>query len=157
VGAVRRAERVVDEDVAELRVPRRQPLVVLRLAGVEPDVLQEHDVRVGGHLVAQRHERDAEALGDRPQRQLRVRPLRPPEVRHEHEPGALAAQLVDRRLRGADAGVVGDRAVVGQRDVEVRADEDAPAGDVAEGVERPHAVVVAGTRTCCTRSARRFE
>jgi hypothetical protein len=45
-------------------------------------------------------------------------------VGREEQPGATLAQCLDRRQRAADAGVVGDDAVL-QRDVEVHAHEDA--------------------------------
>ncbi len=143
VRAVRGAERVVDVEVRERAEARRQLGVVLRLARLEADVLEHHDVAVG-HVVEVRRERDlgaeqaGEVLGDRRERELRLAVLRPAEVRDEQQPRAALAQLLDRRQRGADAGIVGDRAVR-QRDVEVDADEAALTGDVAEVVERPHA------------------
>ena len=53
-------------------------------------------------------------------------------MRHEHEASALLEHVLDRRQRRDDAGVVGDlaRAVLGHRDVEVYAHQDALARDV---------------------------
>ena len=60
---------------------------------------------------------------------LRVRlPLGPAEVRAGDDRRALLLQPPQRRHRGADAEVVGDAAVL-ERHVEVAADEDAPAVD----------------------------
>src|SRR5258706_10873293 len=50
-------------------------------------------------------------------------------MRSDHHGGALAERAFDRRRGGADAGVVGDPAVL-DRDVEVGADEDALAPQV---------------------------
>jgi hypothetical protein len=142
VGPVRRAERVVDVDVGERRVAAGEALVVLGLAGIEADVL-EHDQLALGHRVevgGDRHvraEQRAQALGHRTQGELRIPSLRPPQVRGEHEPRALAPKLLDRGKGGADARVVGDRPVLAERHVEVRPDEDALGADV-ELIERPH-------------------
>jgi len=157
--AVRGAEGVVDVDAVGQARERAGELGVVRgLAGLEAHVLQQQRVAVAQRarrrldLVADDtgRQRDAEVLGDGRQRQRRVRrALGPPEVGDEHEPRARRAQLVERRRRGADARVVGDAAAV-ERDVEVDADEDPQARDVAEVVERSQ-------RTRCARSATRLE
>jgi hypothetical protein len=87
--------------------------------------------------------------GDGRERELRLAVLGPPEVGGQEEPRAAAAQLLQGRQRGADPRVVGDRAVL-QRHVEVDADEDAPAAEVAEVVE-------GSQRTFWMRSAMRLE
>ena len=66
-------------------------------------------------------------LGDRLQAELRLRlALRPAEMRREDHRRAVIERVGDRRQRRANAGVVGDPAVL-DRDVEVDADEHAPA------------------------------
>ena len=116
VRAVRGAEGVVDVEVGERAEALGQLRVVLRLARLEADVLEHHDVAVG-HVVEVRRELDVDAeqarqvVGDRLQRELRLAVLGPAEVRDEQELRAPLAQLLDRRQRAADAGVVGDRAV----------------------------------------------
>ena len=62
--------------------------------------------------------------------------LRPAEVRREDERRLPFPELVDRRDRGGDPAVVGDRAVVGEWHVEVDAEEHPGPGDVPELVER---------------------
>ncbi len=80
VGAVRGAERVVDVGVGQRAIALRERCVVLRLARIEPDVLEQDDV-VAGHLVERGREADGlpEQLGglarDRPQRQRGSTPL----------------------------------------------------------------------------------
>jgi hypothetical protein len=153
VRAVRGAERVVDVHVGQRGVALCQLRVVLRLAGIEAQVLEHHDLAVG-HVVEVlrelhvRAEQLAQPLGDRPHRQLRVRPLRAPEMAGEDEPGAPLAQRLDRRQRGADARVVRDPPV-GERHVEVDAHEHPLALDV-EVVERPHT-------SLCRMSTQRLE
>jgi hypothetical protein len=153
VGAVRRAEGVVDVGVGECGQPSRQVGVVLGLARLEADVLEHdhvpvgHVIEIGGELHLGLQEL-AQALGHRPQRQRLVAALGAAEVRRQHQPGAALAQALDRRQRRADARVVGDRALV-QRDVEVDADEDPLAVDV-EVVEALH-------RTFWRTSTQRFE
>ena len=155
VRAVRGAERVVDVEVRQRAEARRQLRVVLRLARLEADVLEHHDVAVG-HVVEVVRERDlrveqaGEVLGDRRERELRLAVLRPAEVRDEQQPRAALAQLLDRRQRGADPRVVGHRAVR-QRDVEVDADEAALTRDVAEVVECPHGTYRTFWRTSTQR------
>ena len=74
-----------------------------------------------------------QSVCDRPHRQLRVAILRPAEVRDQHEPAATPPKLLERRQRGADTCVIGDRAGGGrQRNVEVDPDEHALAVDVTK-------------------------
>src|SRR5919198_706424 len=88
VRAMRRAERVVDIGVGERGQPLGQLGVVLRLARLEADVLEHHDVAVGHviEVLCKRHlgaQQLAEPLGYRAQRELRVASLRAAEVRDE--------------------------------------------------------------------------
>jgi hypothetical protein len=162
VRAVRGAERVVDVGVGQVGVALRQLGVVLRLALLVADVLEHHDVAVRDAVerLGERHvdaEQLARALRHRLQAELGLAVLRPAEVRGEDEPGPALAQRLQRGKRGADAGVVGDRAVL-ERDVEVDPDEDPLAAEVPEVVQRPHeAVAACGTRTFCASSTTRFE
>jgi hypothetical protein len=55
-------------------------------------------------------------------------------MRDDDHFGPAVDESVDRRQRGADATVIGDRAVL-QRDVEVAAEDDGLAGEVAERVD----------------------
>ena len=162
VRAVRGAERIVDVRVGELGQPTGERRIVRLLSGLEAEVLQKDDL-VGWQLVrgggVERRDGAIEELrqpdADGPETQVVARlPLRPAEVRGEHERRSAVQQLVKGRERGADAQVVGDRTVV-QRDVEVHADEDTPVGDVAEIVERSKRH--SDDATSSTRSRRRFE
>ena len=161
VGAVRRPEGVVDVDVPERGVARRQLRAVLRLAGEEADVLDHDHGRLGQRRVGLGHERHvhaeqlAHAGGDGRQREARVGALGPAEVGEEHELGGAALpQRPQRRKRRPDPRVVGDRdGRPGlERDVEVDAHDDAPPRHV-EVVQPPHE---AGS-TRSTRSMMRLE
>ena len=73
--------------------------------------------------------------GDRLQRELGVGAvLRAPEMREQHDLGALVGQFEDGRRDALDAGGVGHLAV-GHRHVEIDPDEHALALDVAEVIE----------------------
>ena len=117
VRAVRRAERVVDVEVGQRAEALGELRVVLRLARLEADVLEHHDVAVG-HVVEVRRERDlgAEQARRGARRPARARtPARGPSAGR----GARRAAAARPRSRSssivgsarADAGVVGDRAV----------------------------------------------
>ena len=113
---MRRAEGVVDEEVAALGELARELRVVLRLAGVEARVLEHLDPLV-------RQER-AQPPPDRLDPRRRILALRPAEVRADADAGrAPLEQQLERRQRRADARVVGDLPVL-ERDVQVGADED---------------------------------
>ena len=147
--AVHGAERVVDVDVGEGGQPVGQlaarRVVLRRLGGLEPDVLQQQDVavgqcgRLGGRVVTgdvrrERHGRTEELRQPRRHRregELRVgRSLGPAEVRGDDDAGAGVAQGLQRRQAGADPAVVGDGSgALVQGDVQVGAHEDAPTGD----------------------------
>src|SRR4051794_38873208 len=178
--AVHRAERVLYEHVAHRRERVRQDRVVRRFARVPARVLEhEHSARLerqgglrdlqadhGRRLLHRCAEQLRQARGDRRQRRRRIGLLRSAEVRAQNERAAARAQILDRRQRGADARVVGDRTVL-QGNVEVHSDQQPSARmdvDVANGLlaECPrggsgHAVAGAALRTRCVRSARRFE
>ncbi len=139
-----RAEGVVHVDVRQLAERGRELIVVLGLARLEADVLeQQHPARlqaIDGCVGARSDDVVGEVdvrtgqLGqtrrDRRQREGGVgRALGPSEVAREDHLRAAAAQVLDRRQRRADASVVGDRAVL-DRDVEVDADEHAAPVDV---------------------------
>jgi hypothetical protein len=144
VGAVRRAERVVDVDVGERCELSRESGVVGLLARIEAHVLQ-HQHLTGHHALdgllclgsdGGVDEGDVPAeeplqhTPDRPERVLRFRlTLGAAEVAHEDHLGVVVDQVADGRQRGADARVVGDGAV-GERHVEVDAHEHALPVDV---------------------------
>ena len=149
VRAMRRSEGVVHVRVGELCELPREPDIVGLLSGMEPEVLQQDhvprlDVTADGlgpvaDDLVERHHVDAEQLtqpvGDGPEAQIVLwLPLRPPEVGRDDERGAPVEELAERREGRADPHVVGDPAAL-ERHVEVGADEDPAAGDVAELVE----------------------
>jgi hypothetical protein len=123
VGAVGGAEGVVDIEVAVFRQLGGEGGVVLLLAGVEADVLQQGhaavlhgvDHRGGGrtdavagegHLLLQQL---AQRLGHEGQAHLRHDlALGAVEVGQQDDLGALGRQVVDGRQGRAQAGVVGD-------------------------------------------------
>ena len=87
---------------------------------------------LAGHevpILGERHrtiEQRRQPIGDRPQRQLRVRlAFRPAEMAGENRRRAVRQRVLDRRQRRADPRVVRDRAVL-DRDVEVDADQHPP-------------------------------
>ena len=101
----------------------------------------------------------------RPQRGLRVAPLRPAQVRAEDQPRAALEQQLDRGQRRADARVVGDLAVL-ERHVEVDPGEHALALCRSRGRGRcacrirswsPPQATGAPARTRWARSTTRFE
>ena len=99
VGAVRRAERVVDVAVDAVDELGDEGVVVALLARVVAQVVEELDA--GREL--------GEAGADRIHRVLRVRlALRPAEVAGGHDVRPAIGQPLDRRQRGTDAEVVGD-------------------------------------------------
>ena len=115
---MRRAERVVDVEVAAVGELAGEALVVLRLARVEARVLEHRHAVVAEEL--------GDALAHRRHRVLGavLLGLRPAEVRADaHLARAAVEQQPQRRQRGLDAGVVGDAAVL-ERDVQVGPDED---------------------------------
>ena len=97
------------------------------LGPVADDLVERHHL----HL-----EELPEAVGDGPEAELvaAARPSGRPEVRGDHERRPALAELAEGGDGRADPQVVGDPAAL-DRHVEVDADEDAGAGDVAEVVE----------------------
>ena len=145
LGAVSGAEGVEHEDVAVGGEDLGDLGVVLLLALVEADVLEDEDLAVsegidGGlgllavgvvdelHVIAGDL---GELVGGRLEGELGLGAvaLGAAEVAHEDDLGALVLEVLDGGDGGADAGVVGDDAVL-QGDVEVDAHEDALARDV---------------------------
>ena len=130
---MRRAERVVDVDVAAVGELVREALVVRRLARIEPRVLEHADPLVRQQLAQPRRDRfhrvsRAVLLG-----------LRPAEMRADtHLCRVALEQKLQRRQRGADTRVVCDTAVL-ERHVEVGADQDGLARDVGVADRARHA------------------
>ena len=137
MGAVRGAEGVVDVDVAQLGQIRGERGIVRFLAGVEAQVLDQHDLaglevlgpaqRLEAGDFGRQPDVDAEQFAqsprDRCERVLRINlAFRTPEVRAAHDLGPARPQVFDGRQRRADAQVVLDPAVA-QRDVEVGAQQ----------------------------------
>ncbi len=148
--AVRRRERVVDPDVAELCQFRHEGRIVLFLFLVEAGVLQAEDVAVlhgrdgrcrsfadavvgeGDRLVDDLRQ----CFGDGLERILGVASLRPAEMREQDHLAALAGNLGDGRRHALEPCRVGDAAVF-HGHVEVDAQQHALAlyVDVIEGAE----------------------
>ena len=120
---MRRAERIVHVDIAELRERARETLLVLLLAAEEARVLEQQHRSGRGAVVA----RSASSLsvvstkhtgfrrsvcrwratGSSVYFDIRLA-LGPAEVREQHHDGAACEQRLDGGKRGADARVVGD-------------------------------------------------
>src|SRR5699024_1084071 len=97
-------------------------------------------------------------LCHRLERELLVRlPLGPPQVGADDHPGTGRGQLLDGRYRGAYPPVVGDRAAVVQRYVQVAADQHPTAGQVAEVGDGLHAAAQSLLPTRVVRSTSRLE
>jgi hypothetical protein len=140
VRAVRGAERIVHVDLAQRGELLREGGVVLLLLGVVTEVLEEQDLAV---VQRRRHLLDLRAHSNRPRSGVGLltssasrcatgarlnsgsRFARTAEVAHQNETAAVIQDVPDRRQRLQDAGVVGYRAVVVERDVEVHSHEDA--------------------------------
>ena len=144
---MRGAERVHREHVAQRRVAPRETLVVGLLPGVEAHVLQQRDlavadlgrgVEVVGHEPHGSVQQLAEARGDRGERARLVRLAfgRAPEVGHDHDAGAGAERVLERREGGADA-LVGRDPPLLDRYVQVLTDEQPLTGERLLG-EQPH-------------------
>ena len=155
VRPVRRRERVVDPDVAELCEASHEGGIVLFFLFVEAGIFQAEDVAVfergdgisrdvanaiigkGDRLVDDARER----RGDRFQRLLGIAPLGPAEMRQQDHLAALAGDFGDRGRNALKPRGIGDAAIFG-RHVEVDAQQHALAFhvDVIEGAELFHAV-----------------
>jgi hypothetical protein len=165
------AERIVHVRVDELGHLPGEPSVVLLLARVEAEVLQDRDVagteppdrvhRLGiGRRAEPRDDPRApelapEGLDDGGHPELLLDgPLGPAEVGGDHHGRAAVEQLAERGQRGADPRVVAHACAV-ERDVQIRAEEDAAAlglAEILEGRERHR-----DRATISTRSTSRLE
>jgi hypothetical protein len=139
MGAVGAAKGVVDIDIAQLCQLGGHLRVVLGLALVEARVLQHQHLtrlerrrrrfrRRPGRLpdkLDRRADQRRQVVGSDLHAVLGVGAiLRAPKMAHQDQRGAVVEQILDRRQRGADAGVVGDGAGgLVLRDVEVDAHE----------------------------------
>ena len=148
MGAVRGREGIVDPDVAIGGQRLDEGRIILFLAGMETGVLQKEDVAI----LHRRHRlgRDrfdaiggesdrlvddlGDLLGDRRQALLGIGSLRASEMGQQDDLGVGAREFQDRRGDTLDPGRVGDDAVL-HRHIEVDAQQDALAGDVADVVE----------------------
>ncbi len=134
---MRSAEGVVDVEIGQCRERCGELRVVLSLAGLVADVLEQQDLPAlelvrhscdvvtddrGRHLHGH-SEQLAQPLGDWRQRQLGLALLRPAEVGDQHEARAVTHQLAQRRQRGAHARVIGDPTVPIEWHVEIDAHE----------------------------------
>ena len=149
-------EAVGDERVAELGVLAGEIFALLvnlgGLTGIETDVLEQGDLALtqGGDGLGGRRAHDVggqrdlhagqlgEARGDGGQRESGIDlTLGAAEVGHDDNLGTGVGEGLEGRQRRADTAVVGDDAVL-ERNVEVGADEDALAAQVAQGGDGPH-------------------
>ena len=128
---VRRAERVVDVEIAQRGKRLGKLRIVFLLARPEARVLDEGDGaawqascgRDAAHRIGNefdgRAEQPFQVADDLLEGVLRIRAtFRPAQMREQHDARSLFPQVRDRRQRGAEPRVVGDLAVL-QRDVEV--------------------------------------
>ncbi len=146
VRAMGAAERIVDIEVAERCELFAECRIVLLLACVEAQVLEQHDRAVGKlrhlragilarHVGCHRH-RAADELGEAGRSgnegeiRFEARAARTAEMAHEHDFGAPFDEVFDGGKRRFDTGVVG-HAPVGDGNVEIDADEDSLAGDLS--------------------------
>ena len=128
------AERILDEQVVAVGQLARELRVVGGLPRVEARVLEHRELAV---------EQLPQPLLDGLHRVRGVRALRPAEVRADRDGGGRAvAEQLERRQRGADAGVVRHASVL-ERHVQIGANEDAAAFDlrVAHGARVPHSSI----------------
>jgi hypothetical protein len=150
LAAVHDAEAVRDERVAELGelLGEGAPfgVVLAGLPRVETQVLEQHDVAVVERADGRRR-RGADGLVDEldgraeqlrhahRHRLQRVAglglALRAAQVADDHDLRPRIAKLADRGERGADAAVIGDNAV-GQRNVQIAADDDGAGAQVSQ-------------------------
>ena len=150
------AEAVGDEGVAELGVLAGELFALLvnlgGLTGIEADVLEQGDLAItqGGDGLGGRRSNDVggqrdlhagqlgEARGNGGQREGGIDlTLGAAEVGHDDDLRTGVGEGLKCRQRRADTAVVGDDAVL-ERNVEVGADEDALAAQVAQGGDGPH-------------------
>ena len=166
MSAVRGAEGVVHVHVAEACQRVHQRGVVPGLAPLEAAVLQHQHLPVaellrepldlrpdnGGRLAHLDAEQLTQAGRHGRHRVPRIGPVRPVQVRDEHEPRPSLAQVLDRRQRGPDATVVRHPAAVAltlERDVEVHPHERPPPA----GIDVPDGLLREGARHAAQASA----
>ena len=157
VATVAGPEGVVDVDVGHGRQGVGEAVLVGLLAGIEPQVLEQHDLAVaervgtGARVVADHVGRDGDVLTEQlgqagPDRAHRVGrvdlAVGSTEVRGQHDPRPAVEQQAQGRQCRLQPQVVGDPPRV-QRDVEVGTQEDPRAGrvevtDAADTVEQSH-------------------
>ena len=142
VGAMGRAERVVDVQLGQGGQLLRELRVVLFFLRMKPEILEQHHTAaavMGGidrgfrglpDAVGRKRHRPTQerrgACGDRFQAVLRIHlPLRASQVRGEHHRCPVIERVANRRERRADTRVVGHLAIL-ERHVEVDAHEHAP-------------------------------
>ena len=148
---MRRAEGIVDVEIAALREFARECRIVRLFLGMKADVLEEHEAAVGdgvrcgdgrrAHAVVDERDRRAEpfaeARRDGPQRILRIGfAVGPSQMRENDRLGAALAEPTQGLERGNDARFIADLAVL-HRDVQVFAEQYALAADVARVAQRP--------------------
>ncbi len=163
-----RAEGVVHIDVGEGGEAAGEVVAVLRLGLVEAEVLEEQHFAGGealrrlfrgrAYAVFDEMHRDAEALAERVrddgQGELGLAlALGPAQMGSQHHARLRGEQAFERRQGGPDPAVVGDP-TVGERHVQVRADEDAKAGEVACGEQVVEALDGQGDPPARTRRRR---
>ena len=135
------AERIANVEVAEAGQFAGEYRVVLVLLLVEAQVLKHQHI-TNVHIRHRLHRGVADAIGGKVDRLLQqlaeqggnwleavlhVRlALWPAQMRHQDHLTAMLQQIVDGRQMGADAGVVGDVAILVLRHVEVNAHQRPP-------------------------------
>ena len=150
---MRDRERVVDKQIAQRCELFGERLIVFFFLGMEAGVFQAQNIAVlhpgdGGFrfradaVFGESHRPLDDARdfgGDGLERILRIKSLRPVEMRQQNHLAALVGELGDGRGDFLDAGGVGNLAVL-HRHVEVDAQQDAFAFDVGiiEAAERVH-------------------
>src|SRR6185503_12362052 len=145
---MRRAKRVVDEEISQFGERAREAWIVFLLATEEAGILEQEEL--AGFATLARFERlvrigrlDEDDFAPRQlsqpgrhrlQRVLLLRlPLGPPEVRQDDRKRSALEQQLDRRQGCADAGVIRYPAFVIEWNVEIDADEGALAPDLVVG------------------------
>ena len=146
--AVRGRERVVDPQIAQGGERGEELRIVVLLALVKAGILQTENVagpqrgdrrlRLRADAVLREGDRPAEDLRhdgrNRPERLLRIRPLRPAEMREQDHLAALVGDLADGRHHPLDPGEIADLAVL-EGNVEIDAQQNPLAPEVAEQAE----------------------
>ena len=122
---MRSTERVVDIEILAGNEALHESRIIRRLAGIESQVVQKFHPRSELRQTAAHRFHGV----------LRIRStLRSTEMGAGRDGGTTTGEPLDRGERGTDAEIVNDLAV-GDRDVEVGAQQDSPTIDVAEVLE----------------------